>query len=462
MKSKMQVSLVSAAVLAVLFVTLQLNHSYAAPTFTGDAAADFTGPNVIRIDDRSTPDVGLPRPAFPTTTISGFDIRALYLDYDTAADIMYVGIDCFGICGDTDGDGDPGGTSTTLAGLGGEDVPEFGPGESFGMLIDTDGDYTPTSGDFDVVIGVRDEDDLSQIGAFDFIGLLGEEMVNEVWGNRLANVVTLFQSPSATAPDLEFSIANFSTLPGFTPGQLPQTYQLHSGMGALGVDDGIGEDYLPDQTAIVITPTPTPTPTTPATPPPPTEVPPTGSHFSTSQEWADAQQTDSLEATSQYAAVMEKAAFQLEIPAIDLTTAVLQRGWQQVATDDGKVVSQWEEIAFAAGWHKNSAAPGRQGNIVISGHNNVAGSVFRNLWQLVPGETIYLEQGRVRYAYVVDKVAIERETNAPAAQQAENATYLHQSDDNRLTLITCWPWNDSTHRVFVVAKLKNIQMIAGR
>jgi len=277
MKRKMQISVASAVVLAVLFVMVQLNRSFAAPTFTGDATVDFTGPNVIRIDDRSTPDVGLPHPAFPTTTISGFDIRALYLEYDTATDILYVGIDCFNICGDTDGDGDPSGTSTALAGLGGEDVPEFGPGESFGMLIDTDNDYTGASGDFDVVIGVRDEDTLAQIGAFEYSGLIGEEMVNEVWGNRLANVVTLFQSPSAAAPDLEFSIANFSTLPGFTPGQLPQTYQLHSGMGALGVDDGIGEDYLPDQTAIVITPTPTPTVS--PTPPPPTEVPPTGAHF---------------------------------------------------------------------------------------------------------------------------------------------------------------------------------------
>lgn len=462
MKSKMQLSLASAVVLAVLFVTLQLNHSYAAPTFTGDAAADFTGPNVIRIDDRNTPDVGLPRPAFPTTTISGFDIRALYLEYDATSDIMYVGIDCFGICGDTDGDGDPSGTSATLASLGGEDVPEFGPGESFGMLIDTDSDYTDTSGDFDVVIGVRDEDDLTQIGVFEFTGLIGEEMVNEVWGNRLSNVVTLFQSPSATAPDLEFSIASFSTLPGFTPDQLPQTYQLHSGMGALGVDDGIGEDYLPDQTAIVITPTPTPTPTASPTPPPPTEVPPTGAHFSTHQEWADAQQIDRVEATTQQAAVLENAAFQLKIPAIDLTTAVLQRGWKQVEGADGTLVSQWEDVAFAAGWHKNSAVPGRQGNIVVSGHNNVDGSVFRDLWQLAPGETIYVEQGRVRYAYVVDEVALERETNASQAQQAENSAYLQQTDDNRLTLITCWPWNDSTHRVFVVAKLKNIQMTAGR
>jgi len=92
----------------------------------------------------------------------------------------------------------------------------------------------------------------------------------------------------------------------------------------------------------------------------------------------------------------------------------------------------------------------------------VDGSIFRNLWQLKPGATIYIDQGKVRYSYVIDEVTIERETNAAAAQQAENAAYLTPTQDNRLTLITCWPWNDSTHRVFVVAMLKNIQMTATR
>lgn len=503
---------VSALLFAAMLVFSVIQFTLAAPTFTGDAAADFTGATAIKINDRSTPDVGLPR-AFPAGTISGFDMRALYLDYDAATDTMYVGIDCFTICGDTDGDGDPGGTSDILAGLGGEDIADFGPGESFGLLIDTDNDYTTSGGDFDVVIGVRDNDDLSQIGAFEYTGLIGEEMVNEVWGNRLPNTVTLFQSPSAAAPDLEFTIANFSTLPGFT-GQLPPSYKLHLGMGALGVDDGIGEDYMPDQSnPVVITPTATPTtvptetptatptptqtptttptqvptetpttvptetptqvptetptqiptetptqapretpsPTPTATIPPPTAVPTNGVDLSQMQEgkWVDPPVITKRLPLGP--SLVSGQPTLLEIPAIDLTTAIEGKGWQRKVGRDGVAYSEWEDVRYAAGWHLNSAVPGETGNIVLSAHNNVYGAVFRDLWRLQQGAEIYLYSGQKRHRYVVDQVRIMPEANATADQQAKTASYIVQSDDQRLTLVSCWPPNNNTHRVFVVA-----------
>jgi len=43
------------------------------------------------------------------------------------------------------------------------------------------------------------------------------------------------------------------------------------------------------------------------------------------------------------------------------------------------------------------------------------------------------------------------EEQATAQQQAELASYIVQTADNRLTLVSCWPPNSNTHRVFVVA-----------
>lgn len=189
-------------------------------------------------------------------------------------------------------------------------------------------------------------------------------------------------------------------------------------------------------------------------------MPPTGGKFGTYQEWQAAQEINPFAVAEQHSLTAQNSAFHLAIPAIDLTTDVFVRGWQAVKQADGTMVSKWDDVLYAAGWHKNSAAPGSKGNIVISGHSNMSGSIFRDLWQLRPGQTIYLDQGRVRYAYRIDEVTIEPETDASEAQRAANAAYLHQTDDNRLTLITCWPWDDNTHRVFVVAKLTNIQMTA--
>src|SRR5215204_7495894 len=66
----------------------------------------------------------------------------------------------------------------------------------------------------------------------------------------------------------------------------------------------------------------------------------------------------------------------LEIPAIDVDIPVVELGWSQTK-QGGQIFSEWDDAAYAAGWHKNSALPGQGGNIVMSGHNNILGAVFR-------------------------------------------------------------------------------------
>lgn len=493
MKRNLQLMLTSAILLAVVFLAVQLRNSVAAPTFTGNVAADFTSPAVVKVDDTEA-DVGMPAPDFGPDARSGWDIRAVYLEYAPATDILYVGIDCVMICGDADGDGDPNVTGPILGkpvgsgGLGGTDVANFGRGESIALLIDTNNDFTDTGGNFEVVIGVRNSDALTAFGAYHYTGTLNNTMRDQSWGAKLPNVATLFASTSTTVQDLEFTIENFSTLPGFPQGQPVVAYKAYMAIGSI-VDDGIGEDFAPNaQTPIVITATPTepptltattvpsdtptltpepsptvtntpePSPTASPTPPPPTEVPETGAAFATYQEWQAAQEPAYVTTAAQRARASGNNLFQLTIPTIDLATDVFARGWTGIQQADGTVVSQWDDVQYAAGWHKNSAAPGYKGNIVISGHSNIYGSIFRKLWQLKTGQSIYIDQGRMRYTYVIEEVTIAKETNALPAQQVENAAYLRQTADNRLTVITCWPWNDSTHRVFVVAKLKNIKM----
>jgi sortase A len=141
----------------------------------------------------------------------------------------------------------------------------------------------------------------------------------------------------------------------------------------------------------------------------------------------------------------------LELPAIKVDTDVIPVGWRQITASDGSVKSVWEVADYAAGWHKNSALPGAGGNVVLSGHNNINGAVFRKLYKLEPGDVAYLWAGGQRYAYRVDEVMIVPEANAPIEQRRENAKWIQQFDDDRLTLVSCWPENNNTHRVIVVA-----------
>jgi sortase A len=504
MPPRLRYSLVTTCIIAALALIFSLTPTIAAPTFTGNAEADFVGANVIKIVDPEG-DVGLPV-GFAPTDRSGWDMKAVYLEYDPSTDTMYVGIDCINICGDADADGDPDSTGPILGkpvsegGPGGTDAANFGAGESFGILFDTNNDYSaPGQGGFEVVVGVKPSGDLTTLGAYKYSSFPGFQLIDVGWGELLPNKVTLYAKPTAAASDLELSIANFSTLPGSS--QPVGSYKVHFGMGSI-VDDGIGEDFAPDQTKpLEITPTPTftptdtptntptptdmptntptptdtptPTPTDTPTPiptdtptatptlPPPTSVPTSGANLSEFYLKTGIQvevrvpnrSLPDLKPAYAIPLVRYDLPSRLQIPAIKVDTIVKEMGWKGVKDRSGKLVSQWDMVDYAAGWHKNSALPGEQGNMVMSGHNNIYGSVFRNLSKLKAGDAIEVSSGRTVYTYIVDEVNIYREYKAKPEQQAINASYLLQTDDHRLTLISCWPPTNNTHRVFVVAHL---------
>lgn len=145
------------------------------------------------------------------------------------------------------------------------------------------------------------------------------------------------------------------------------------------------------------------------------------------------------------------------IPKIALDAPIVDVGWQVVERGDERF-TEWQTADNAAGRHINSAQPGEQGNVVLSGHHNTKGEVFRRVseLELEPGDLIYLydEQGR-RYTYAVDEVTDPPllEVGATTEQRLANARYIQPTNDARVTLVTCWPYWTNTHRVVVVAKM---------
>ncbi len=142
----------------------------------------------------------------------------------------------------------------------------------------------------------------------------------------------------------------------------------------------------------------------------------------------------------------------LVIPAIKVDTPVVELGWKTGKTASGSIFSEWDVAEYAAGWHKNSSVPGEIGNVVMSGHNNIMGSVFRELDQLKRGDTLEVFAGGTEYAYAVDEVLILPEKHASEQQRKANVKYIQETPDDRLTLVSCWPRDDNTHRIVVIAK----------
>ncbi len=150
------------------------------------------------------------------------------------------------------------------------------------------------------------------------------------------------------------------------------------------------------------------------------------------------------------------AADRIVIPKISLDAPMVDVGWK-VSERDNQRFTEWETADNAAGRHINSAKPGETGNVVLSGHHNTKGEVFRAISEgkLAVGDFIYLYDDKgTRVTYVVNEVTKPLlEVGASEEQRLANARYIQPTSDARVTLVTCWPYYTNTHRVIVVGEL---------
>jgi LPXTG-site transpeptidase (sortase) family protein len=135
------------------------------------------------------------------------------------------------------------------------------------------------------------------------------------------------------------------------------------------------------------------------------------------------------------------------IPSIELDTPVVDQGWNATT---GSVFGNWDVASFATGWHVNSDLLGQGVNVVFSAHNNMLGAVFRELDQLKAGDVATIWSGSRRFDYEIDSVVIVPERDATREQRLKNATWIGEFDDNRVTLVSCWPRDDNSHRIIAV------------
>ncbi len=121
----------------------------------------------------------------------------------------------------------------------------------------------------------------------------------------------------------------------------------------------------------------------------------------------------------------------IQIPAINVDAPIVQ--------GDG-----WEQLKKGVAQHIGTANPGERGNMVLSGHNDVYGEVFRYLDRLKAGDEITIYTFSRTYTYLVeDWILVE-------PSQVE---VMAQTSDETLTLISCYPYLIDTQRIVVKARL---------
>ena len=127
-------------------------------------------------------------------------------------------------------------------------------------------------------------------------------------------------------------------------------------------------------------------------------------------------------------------AIQIDIPAINV------HNWPVVQGDG------WDQLKKGVAQHIPSANPGENGNVVLSGHDDVYGEVFRDLDKLQPGDQVILYTMQQQYVYLVTETRIVE----PGQVEVMNPT-----SDPTVTLISCYPYMVDKKRIVVFAKLQN-------
>ncbi|MGI8690325.1 MAG: sortase [Thermomicrobiales bacterium] len=141
----------------------------------------------------------------------------------------------------------------------------------------------------------------------------------------------------------------------------------------------------------------------------------------------------------------------LTIPAINVDSNVIEVGISAVEID-GQQAYIWDVAPYAVGHNFSSANPGEGENVVLSGHDDWQGEVFRDLWHLKKGDEVDLQAGDRQIKYHVDDILLLPEVGQPLEKRIQNAAFIGTTGDERLTLVTCYPYAVDSDRLVVIAR----------
>jgi LPXTG-site transpeptidase (sortase) family protein len=141
----------------------------------------------------------------------------------------------------------------------------------------------------------------------------------------------------------------------------------------------------------------------------------------------------------------------LSIPSIGLEAPIIALSPRERDLNGVTVFRLPVPNSYAVSWDATSAEPGFSGNAILTGHSNLYGGVFQDLDELAYGAEIAIWSEYGVFSYYVSIIEYLPENDQPLDVRYQNAEWLNNYGDVRVTLITCWPNSNSSHRLLVVA-----------
>lgn len=126
-----------------------------------------------------------------------------------------------------------------------------------------------------------------------------------------------------------------------------------------------------------------------------------------------------------------ETAVEINIPRLEINQTIVQ------GTD-------WEALKLGVGQLLNGVNPGdEQGNLVLSGHNDVYGEIFRRVDELQPGDEFNVRTATQLYTYRITGSDIVDPTDVSVLGSRGGAT---------ATLISCYPYRVNNKRIIIFAE----------
>lgn len=102
-----------------------------------------------------------------------------------------------------------------------------------------------------------------------------------------------------------------------------------------------------------------------------------------------------------------------------------------------------ENLNYVVAKYRNSVDFGQVGNVILAGHNNMKGSIFRNLHKLKIGTVVEIESNNKIYKYRITKREI--------VEPNDHSLLTQDLSKKEITLITCI--NRAKQRVILKGEL---------